>query len=100
MDQPLEIDRIIAKYVRGGSLTSAEQAVLSSWLDKDQGRRELLDSLRKDPARAKESFIPKEDLPENRIWSQLESRLQTEGFWLDKPEAAEAIPVIPVTRSK
>ena len=99
MDQPLEIDPIVTKYVRDEYLTSEEQAVLSNWLAGGQGRKELLDRLRTDPAWTKENLIQIENLPHDRIWALLESRLQAEGFWLDKPETTAAIPVIPATKS-
>jgi len=99
MDQPLEIDPIVTKYVRDEYLSSEEQAVLSNWVANGQGRRELLDKLRNDPAWTKENLIRIENLSDNRIWTQLEARLQAEGFWLDQPETTAAIPVIPVTRS-
>jgi len=99
MDQPLEIDPIVTKYIRDEYLSSEEQAVLSNWLANGQGRRELLDKLRNDPAWTKENLIRIENLSDHRIWAQLEARLQAEGFWLYQPETTAAIPVIPVTKS-
>ncbi len=99
MDQPLEIDPIVTKYVRDEYLTSEERAVLSNWLANGQGRREMLDRLRDDPAWTKENLIRIQNLPDHRIWAQLESRLQAEGFWLDRSETTAAVPVIPVAKS-
>jgi len=99
MDQPLEIDPIVTKYIREEYLTSEEQAVLSNWLAQGEGRQELLDKLRDDPAWTKENLIRIQDLPHERIWNRLESRLQSEGYWQDKPESA-VIPIIPTTKTR
>jgi len=99
MDQPLEIDPIVTKYVRDEYLTPAEKAFLSNWLANGEGRQELLDRLRNDPAWTKENLIRIQNLPDRRIWAQVESRLQAEGFWPDQTETTAAIPDIPVTKS-
>lgn len=99
MDQPLEIDPIVTKYIREEHLTPEEEAVLREWTSQSEGRQELLDKLRNDPAWTKENLIRIQDLPHERIWSKVESRLQSEGFWLDQPETAAAIPTIPKAKS-
>lgn len=101
MYQPQEIDPIVTKYVRAENLTPGEQALLNNWLSGDPDRQELLDKLRNDPDWARENLARISSLSDQRIWASLERRLQTEGFWLDKPEAtAPDIPVIPAARSR
>lgn len=99
MDQPIEIDPIVTKYVREEFLTPEEQTLLQTWIAQGQGRQELLDKLRNDPAWTKENLIRIQDIQHDRIWPRVESRLQSEGFWLDNTEAIAA-PVIPAAKTR
>lgn len=94
MDQPLDIDPIVTKYIREEHLTSGEEALLQQWIAQGHGRQELLDNLRNDPAWTKENLVRIQDLPDDRIWTILETRLRAEGFWRDNSEQLTAIPTI------
>jgi len=98
MDQPIEIDPIVTKYVREEYLTSKEEASLRQWVAQGTGRQELLDRLRNDPAWTKENLIRIQDLPHERIWSKVENRLQAEGVWRESSESNIA-PVVPIAGS-
>lgn len=99
MDQPIEIDPIVTKYVREEPLTTEEAAALQSWVAEAPGRQALLDQLRDDPSWTKEYGIRIQDLPNERIWSKVETRLQSEGFWLDKPKETAVVPMPPARRA-
>src|SRR5579872_2547408 len=93
MDQSLDIDPIVTKYVREEELTAEETAILRDWIARGQGRQELLDRLRNDPDWTKQNLIQIQDLPDDRIWTRLVNRLQAEGYWRE-PETL-AVPIIP-----
>ena len=99
MDQPIEIDPIVTKYIREEHLTSDEETILQQWIAQGHGRRELLDNLRNDSAWTKENLVRLQDIPNDRIWAILEARLQTEGFWRNDSETLTAIPAIPTAKS-
>jgi transmembrane sensor len=102
MDQPIDIDPIVTKYVREETLTPDEDTLLQAWVAGAPGRQKLLENLRNDPAWTKENLIRIEELPHERIWNKLETRLQSEGFWLSESEAgseAAVIPMNPVAKS-
>ncbi|HWB94247.1 MAG TPA: FecR domain-containing protein [Puia sp.] len=83
MDQPFEIDPIVTKYIREENLTPEEQVILRDWISRGTGRQEMLDKLRLDPTWTKQNLARIEDLPTDRVWNKLESRLQGEGYWLE-----------------
>jgi len=99
MDQPIEIDPIVTKYIREEYLTSEEETMLREWVAQGPDRQQLLDRLRNDPAWTKENLVRIQDLPHDRIWTKLETRLQSEGYWQDTPEITSTIPLIPTVRS-
>jgi transmembrane sensor len=90
MDEAFEIDPIVTKYVREEPLTAAEEAVLREWIAGGDGRAELLERLRNDPEWTKENIIRIQDLPNNRIWEKVKSRLKAEGVWTAQDDAAQA----------
>jgi transmembrane sensor len=100
MDQPIEIDPIVTKYVREEPLSPDEETLLRAWVAGAPGRQQLLDRLRDDPAWTKENLIRIQDLPHDRVWSKLETRLQSEGFWQDTPEIAPVLPVFPASKPR
>ena len=100
MDQPIEIDPIVTKYIREEYLTSEEVNILQQWVAQGRGRQELLDRLRNDPAWTKENLIRIQDLSHERIWTNVETRLQVEGFWQGRSEAMTVIPLIPAAKSQ
>jgi transmembrane sensor len=99
MDQPIEIDPIVTKYIREEYLTSEEETILREWVAQGPDRQQLLDRLRNDPAWTKENLVRIQDLPHDRIWTKLQTRLQAEGYWQDTPEITSTIPLIPAVRS-
>ena len=100
MDQPIEIDPIVTKYIREESLTSEEKIILQQWIGQGHGRQELLDRLRNDSAWTKENLIRIQNLPHDRIWTNVETRLQAEGYWQERSETLTAVPVIPAAKSQ
>jgi len=100
MDDAFEIDPIATKYVREEPLTAEEEAMLHEWIAGGEGRAELLERLRNDPEWTKENLIRIQDLPHNRIWDKVESRLKAEGAWTGgEDDAFSAAPVVPMHRA-
>jgi transmembrane sensor len=93
MDQSFDIDPIVTKYIRNEELTPGEAALLRDWLARGKGRQELLDRLRNDPDWTKQNLIRMQDLPNDRIWARLVSRLRAEGYWRETDSLA--LPVVP-----
>ena len=56
MDQSLDIDPIVTKFIREESLSTEEESALRAWIAAGQGREELLQRLRNDPAWTKENL--------------------------------------------
>jgi transmembrane sensor len=102
MDQEMDIDQIVRKYIKEEALTIEEQAALNDWLAKDNTRAELLRRIKDDPSSTEFQFSQFSDMPYTRIWEKVESRLQKEGFWLesaDSPEVSSTAAVIPISRA-
>jgi transmembrane sensor len=103
MDQEMDIDQIVKKYIREEALTTEEQTALNDWLAQDNTRAELLRRIKDDPSSTEFQFSQLSDMPHTRIWEKVESRLQKEGFWLesiDSPETSStAAEVIPISRA-
>jgi transmembrane sensor len=99
MEQPIEIDPIVTKYIRGQRLTFEEEIILQNWIGQGEGRQELLDNLRNDPDWTKANLVRMEDMPHDRIWATLEARLQSEGFWQEGPQPIATLPTIPSAKS-
>jgi transmembrane sensor len=75
----------------------AEEIVLREWIAGGEGRAELLERLRNDPEWTKENLIRIQDLPHNRIWEKVESRLKAEGVWTGtEDDTSLAAPVVPM----
>ena len=100
MDQSIEIDPIVTKYIREEYLTSDEEAILQLWVAQGHGRQELLDRLRNDPAWTKENLIRFQDLPHERIWTNVETRLRAEGYWQERSETLTVVPLVPDTKTQ
>jgi transmembrane sensor len=102
MDQEMDIDQIVRKYIKEEVLTTEEEAALNDWLAKDNTRAELLRRIKEDPSSTEFQFSQFSDMPYTRIWEKVESRLQKEGFWLesaDSPETSSTAAVIPISRA-
>ena len=97
MDQSLDIDPIVNKYVRDEQLTPEEAAILLEWVTRAEGRQELLDRLRNDPEWTKQNLVKIEELSDDLIWTRLVNRLQAEGYWRESDTLA--LPVIPSPRT-
>src|SRR5580693_3700179 len=100
MDQEMDIDQIVRKYIKEEALTTEEQAALNDWLAKDNTRADLLRRIKEDPSSTEFQFSQFSDMPYTRIWEKVESRLQKEGFWLESvesPEASSIAAVIPIS---
>jgi transmembrane sensor len=100
MDQEMDIDQIVRKYIKEEALTTEEQAALNDWLAKDNTRAELLRRIKEDPSSTEFQFSQFSDMPYTRIWEKVESRLQKEGFWLEStgsPEVSSTAAVIPIS---
>jgi ferric-dicitrate binding protein FerR (iron transport regulator) len=97
MDHEFEIDPIITKYVREEPLTAEEAILLQQWIAGDSGRAGLLEQLRNDPEWTKSNLIRIQELPHQRIWEKVESRLQAEGVWNTAADEA-CSPIIPIRR--
>jgi transmembrane sensor len=98
MDQELDIDRIVKKYIRDEALSAEEQAFLNDWVSLDKNRVELLRRMKDDFSWTKQSLKQLQDMPYNRIWDKVETRLQAEGFWLDEPDS-DLSPVVTFSRA-
>lgn len=90
MDQPIEIDPIVTKYIRREHLTYEEESILREWIAKGTGRQEMLDNLRNDPARVQRQLSRIRNIPTDRVWTNLEKRLRSEGFWQNTRAAVTA----------
>jgi transmembrane sensor len=91
MDQEMDIDQIVKKYIREEALTTEEQTALNDWLAQDNTRTELLRRIKDDPSSTEFQFSQLSDMPHTRIWEKVETRLQKEGFWLESHESLDSI---------
>jgi transmembrane sensor len=92
MDQSLDIDPIVTKYIREELLTPEEESILREWVAGGTGRQELLERLRNDPEWTKKNLARIQDLPHERIWEMVETRIEADGYWGNTLEAT--IPLI------
>ena len=81
MDESLDIDPIVTKYIREEPLTTEEELILAHWVGESEERQELLERLKNDPDWTKENLVRMSDLPYERVWEKVTSRLENEGFW-------------------
>jgi ferric-dicitrate binding protein FerR (iron transport regulator) len=100
MDNQIDIDPIVTKYLREETLTPEEQAALDLWLSRGEGRSQMLENLRNGTLSAKTNLVQLEQIPHMRIWDTLVSRLNSEGHWLGEesdsaPVTAEPVPIAP-----
>ncbi|HVU95470.1 MAG TPA: FecR domain-containing protein [Puia sp.] len=91
MEQYIDIDPIVTKYLREETLSPEEQAALDAWISQGEGRSRMLEDLRNDPTSIKEKLLQMEQMANNRIWDSIVSRVQQDGYWKDEP----AVPTLP-----
>lgn len=99
MEQPLDIDPIVTKYLREEALSPEEKVALDLWISQGEGRSRMLEELKND-THSKDNLVHMEQISNTRIWDKVVSRVQQDGYWLED-EAAAVAPVhtpVPVVR--
>ncbi|HEY4338273.1 MAG TPA: FecR domain-containing protein [Puia sp.] len=81
MDNPIDIDPIVTKYLREENLSSEEQAALDLWISQGEGRSQMLDNLKNDTNSTKANLLQLEQVSNARIWDIVDARVKQDGFW-------------------
>ncbi|HLZ86734.1 MAG TPA: hypothetical protein VKQ52_05835, partial [Puia sp.] len=92
MEQSIDIDPIVTKYLREEALSAEEQTALDNWISQGQGRSQMLENLKNDTSSTKANLLQMEHIPHSRIWDTLVTRLQQDGYW--REEEATAAPMV------
>jgi transmembrane sensor len=90
LEPSFDIDPIVLKYIREESLSPEESTLLRLWVSGAEDREGLLRRIKEDSAWTQANLARMQQTSTDPIWRQLESRLQSEGYWLPTPSTAAA----------
>jgi transmembrane sensor len=93
MEESLEIDPIVTKYLREEPLSAEETAALHAWVSQGKGRSEMLEQLKNEAGASRANLAHLEEIPHSRIWETVEARIQQDGYWLEQENASLTPPV-------
>ncbi|HEY6899299.1 MAG TPA: FecR domain-containing protein [Puia sp.] len=87
MENFMDIDRIILKYIREEELSVEETVLLQQWIKGSEGREEMIRNFREESPWVQEELKEIQKTPQTRIWDKVAGMLEDEGHW--------AAPVVP-----
>jgi len=103
MQEPLQIDDVLLKYIREEQLTPEEIALLAAWQSGYPARTELLAQMKNEREWALQNLTKVQHINKDGAWERVEAMIRKDGYWQDTPDSLVvpmgAPSVIPAHRS-
>jgi len=103
MQEPLQIDDVLLKYIREEQLTPDETALLAAWESRDADRTELLALMKNEREWALQNLTKVQHINKDGAWERVEAMIRKDGYWQNTPDSLVvpmgAPPVIPTHRA-
>ena len=99
MENFLDIDRILLKYIREEELSLEETALLQQWMKTGEGREELIQHFKNESPWYQEELRKMQQSPQSRVWDTVSGKLEEEGHWAEANSAFATAPVVPLARN-